>query len=275
MLLEIVLIYLATGALAGFVSGMFGVGGAFTMAPALIIALPMQGAPDAHVMHLTIGTSLAVMMVTSSYVAVLRWRVGDLHLPLMLRFVPFIAIGALIGTLVGDALPGLVLKILFIGFIALTVIRGLFYRGHAAIPGGGEFEKVRGAGLWAIGTITGFTGSLLGPGPAIIIAPYLRKLRYPMPMVSATASALAGMVGLFSALGYVYGGFDEAGLPEMTFGYLYLPAFAGLVLGAFLGSPFGIRTSHKIADVLLHRIFVAYLALLMVVMIVQTILRGA
>ena len=41
MLYEIILIYCATGALAGFVSGMFGVGGAFTMAPILIIGLPL------------------------------------------------------------------------------------------------------------------------------------------------------------------------------------------------------------------------------------------
>ena len=34
-MLEAVAIYLATGLLAGFVSGLFGVGGAFTMTPAL------------------------------------------------------------------------------------------------------------------------------------------------------------------------------------------------------------------------------------------------
>lgn len=274
-MLDVVLIYLATGALAGFVSGLFGVGGAYTMSPALIVALPLQGAADAHVMHLTIGTALAVMTVTSAYVAVLRWRAGDLHLPLMLRFVPFIAAGALAGALLGDALPGLVLKIAFIGFIALTILRGIFYRGHAAVPGGGDLAAVRGAGLWFYGTLTGFTGSLLGPGPAIIIAPWLRKHRYPMPMVSATASALAGLLGFAAAAGYVWGGFDEAGLPPWSVGYLFLPAFIGLTAGAFAGSPFGIRVSHKVPDVLLHRAFISYLALLLAVIVTQSILNGA
>ena len=270
-MLDIVLIYLATGALAGFVSGLFGVGGAYTMSPALIIALPLQGAPEAHVMHLTIGTALAVMTLTSAWVAVLRWRAGDLQLPLMLRFVPFIAGGALLGALLGDALPGLVLKIAFMSFIALTVLRGVFYRGHAAVPGGGDLAAVRGIGLWFYGTLTGFTGSLLGPGPAIIIAPWLRKHRYPMPMVSATASALAGLLGFAGAAGYVWGGFNETGLPPWSLGYLFLPAFIGLTTGAFLGSPFGIRVSHKVPDVLLHRAFIAYLSLLLAVMIVQSV----
>lgn len=270
-MIEVVAIYLAAGTLAGFVSGLWGVGGAFTMAPALIFALPLQGAADAHVMHLTVGTSLAVMMLTSAWVALLRWRAGDLQLPLMLRFVPFIGAGALIGALAGDALPGIALKAIFISFIALTILRGIFYRGHAARPGGGDLGAVRGPGLWLYGTITGFTGSLLGPGPAIIIAPYLRKLRYPMPMVSATASALAGLIGFFSAIGYVYGGFDETGLPPWSLGYLFLPAFLGLAVGAFIGSPFGIRVSHRVADVLLHRTFISYLGLLLVVMLVQSL----
>ncbi|HCP00566.1 MAG TPA: hypothetical protein DIT35_03655, partial [Rhodospirillaceae bacterium] len=117
MLYEIILIYFATGALAGFVSGMFGVGGAFTMAPILIIGLPLQGVPENHVMHLSVGTSLAVMFTTSAYVAILRYRIGDLQLPLICRFVPYIVIGALAGSLFGDFLPGDVLKAIFIGFL--------------------------------------------------------------------------------------------------------------------------------------------------------------
>jgi uncharacterized membrane protein YfcA len=273
-MLDVILIYLATGALAGFVSGLFGVGGAYTMAPALIVALPLHGAPDDHVMHLTVGTSLSVMALTSAWVALLRWRVGDLQLAMTARFVPFIAVGAAIGVAVGDALPNLALKILFIGFIGLTVVRGIFHRGHAAIPGGGDSGAVRGLPLWGYGALTGFTGSLLGPGPAIIIAPWLRRLRYPMPMVSASASALAALVGIASAIGYSIAGADAVGLPGWTLGYLFMPAFIGLATGAFIGSPFGVRVSHKVPDLLLHRSFISYLGLLMVVMIVQTYLKS-
>ena len=268
-MIEVVAIYLATGMLAGFVSGLFGVGGAFTMAPALLIVLPLQGTPDAHVMHLTVGTALAVMTMTSAYIAVLRYRAGDLHLPLMFRFVPFVAAGALGGSLVGDALPGIVLKIVFIGFIVLTIMRGLLYRQSADAGSGGDLSAIRGAWLWTYGTVTGITGALLGPGPAIVIGPYLRAARYPMPMVAATSSALAGLLGFAATTGYVYGGFNEVGLPALSIGYLYLPAFAGLAVGAFIGSPFGIRTSHKVADMLLHRAFIGYLTLILVVTLTQ------
>ena len=267
--LEAVAIYVATGLLAGFVSGLFGVGGAFTMTPALIIALPLQGIADSQVMHLTAGTALAVMATTSAYVTVLRFRVGDLHVPLALRFVPFIAAGALAGALFADALPGIVLKIIFIGFVSLAIVRGIFHRHPANGDGGGDFSALRGPGLWLHGTITGITGALLGPGPAVIIGPYLRNARCSMPIMAATCSALAGLLGFAATAGYIYGGFNESGLPSLSVGYLYLPAFAGLAVGALVGSPFGIRASHKVADVLLHRAFISYLAFILAVTLTQ------
>ncbi len=266
--LEAVAIYVATGLLAGFVSGLFGVGGAFTTTPALIIALPLQGVVDSQVMHMTAGTSLAVMAATSAYITVLRLRTGDLHLPLAFRFVPFIVVGAVAGALFGDVLPGIVLKVIFISFVALAIVRGVFQRHEAPVPGG-NFIGVRGPSLWAHGSLTGVSGALLGPGPAIIIGPYLRTARCPMPVVAATCSALAGLVGLAAAAGYIYGGFDEIGLPSLSVGYLYLPAFGGLAVGAVIGSPFGVRWSHKIADKLLHRMFVGYLTFIFVVTLTQ------
>lgn len=269
LVLEAVAIYVAAGLLAGFVSGLFGVGGAFTMTPALIIALPLQGIDDSQVMHLTAGTALAVMATTSAYVTILRFRVGDLHLPLTLRFVPFIAAGALGGALVGDALPGIALKIIFIGFVALAIVRGIFQKHKANADGGDDFAVLRGPGLWLHGTVTGITGALLGPGPAVIIGPYLRNARCSMPIMASTCSALASLLGFAASAGYIYGGFSEGGLPALSLGYLYLPAFAGLAVGALAGSPFGIRASHKVADVLLHRAFVSYLTFIFVVTLTQ------
>ena len=203
MLYEIVLIYLLTGALAGFVSGLFGVGGAFTMAPALIIGLPLQGIPEDHVMHLSVGTALAVMATTSTYVTILRYQAGDLQMHVTCRFVPYIIIGAVGGSLFGDFLPGDILKAVFIGFIALTIARGIFYRGHETVAAGGDLNQIRGLSLWFHGVLTGITGSLIGPGPAIVIGPYLRKHRYSMPMIAATASALAGLLGFSATAGYI------------------------------------------------------------------------
>lgn len=238
------------------------------MAPALIIGLPIQGVAEDHVMHLSIGTALAVMATTSAYVAILRYQTGDLQMSVTYRFVPYIVIGAVGGSLIGDFLPGYVLKAVFMAFIALTIVRGIFYKGHETITAGGDLDQVRGLSLWFHGVLTGITGSLLGPGPAIVVGPYLRKRRYSMPMIAATASALAGLLGLSASVVYIYGGLNETDLPNYSFGFLYTPAFAGLAIGALIGSPGGVRISHKIRDILIHRMFISYLAIILFVMVV-------
>lgn len=90
-----------------------------------------------------------------------------------------------------------------------------------------------------------------------------------MPIVAATCSALASLLGIAATAGYVFGGFNESGLPALSVGYLYLPAFAGLAVGALVGSPFGIRASHKVADSLLHRLFIGYLVFILAVTLTQ------
>ena len=56
------------------------------------------------------------------------------------------------------------------------------------------------------------------------------------------------LVGIVAAGGYIVGGFNEIGLPEFSLGYLYLPGFAALTIGALAGSPLGIRFSHRVRD---------------------------
>ena len=81
------------------------------------------------------------------------------------------------------------------------------------------------------------------------------------------APALAGLLGLSAAAGYVYGGINKLNLPDFSLGYLYWPPFGGLALGALVGSPGGVKVSHRIPDVLIHRMFIGYLALILFVMV--------
>ena len=76
--MELIAIYLIAGVAAGLVSGLFGLGGGLTIVPVLAFALPLEGVTEKYVMHLAIGTSLVVMVVTALYTTLLRHRRGDL-----------------------------------------------------------------------------------------------------------------------------------------------------------------------------------------------------
>lgn len=268
-MIEVVLVYVASGVFAGIVAAMFGVGGGFAVAPLLLIALTVQHIGGENAMHLTVGTTQAVIFVTASYSAVLRWRAGDTNLRLVMRFAPLVATGAVIGAAIGDALPGDVLKAIFIFFIGLTIVRGLLTKRIVDLQSGSDLSGVRGPEYWLSGSLAGLLGSLMGPGPAVLVAPFLRKLRFSMATTVATCSTLAACLGLFAGGGYVVGGFGEPGLPSWSLGYIYLPAFVGLAGGGLAGAPFGLRISRRLDDHLQSRLYLVYLAVVLIVMMLH------
>jgi uncharacterized membrane protein YfcA len=124
-----------------------------------------------------------------------------------------------------------------------------------------------GGGLWTYGIATGLSGALLGAGAAIITVPYLRAAGYRMQTASAIAAGLSAVIGIGAGMGYVIGGMTEVGLPAATLGYLYLPAFAGLAAGALIGSPLGVRISHRLNEDVQFWLFLGYLAVVLSVML--------
>lgn len=273
--MESVPIYLFAGVIAGFVSGLFGLGGGLTIVPALAIALPLEGVGKVHVMHLAIGTSLVVLFVTAVYTTILRHRRGDLDWPMTMRLAAVVVVGALLGAATGDALPGVALRTFFIGFVVFTVVRALVRhygatRGGDAQSGNGSEQAVtppHGVSLWVYGILTGIAGALMGMGAAILTVPYLRGSGYPIQRAAATAAALSAVIGISAGFGYVIGGLNEDGLPQGAIGYLYVPAFAGLAAGALVGSSVGVRVSHTINENIQFWLFLGYLAAVLVAMI--------
>lgn len=269
MLYEIILVYIASGVFAGVVAAMFGVGGGFAVAPLLLLALTFQDIGGDRTMHLTVGTTQAVIFITASFSAVLRWRAGDTNWRLVARFFPLVAIGAVIGATLGDAMPGTLLKAIFIFFIAATILRGLFSKRIDSLQSGRDLTGVRGPEYWISGSLAGLLGSLMGPGPAVLVAPFLRKLKFSMASTVATCSTLAACLGLFAGGAYIIGGFNEPDLPAWSFGYVYLPAFVGLAAGGLTGAPVGLFLSRRLDDHLQSRLYLVYLAVVLIVMLLH------
>ena len=272
--MELIAIYLIAGVAAGLVSGLFGLGGGLTIVPVLAFALPLEGVAEKYVMHLAIGTSLVVMVVTALYTTLLRHRRGDLDWALFWRIAPRVVIGAVLGAICGDLLPGLTLRMFFIGFVGYTIARALHGRyGGAVSFTDSEIQAPPtvpgGASLWIYGLATGICGALLGAGAAIIIVPYLRAARYRIQLASAIAAGLSAVIGVGAGAGYVAGGLNETDLPSAAFGYLYLPAFAGLSGGALIGSPLGVRISHGLDEDIQFWLFLGYLTIVLGVMIMR------
>src|SRR5690606_42009840 len=53
------------GAVTGLCAGLFGIGGGGIMVPMLTVLFTARGFPDAHLVHLELGTSLAAIVPTA------------------------------------------------------------------------------------------------------------------------------------------------------------------------------------------------------------------
>ncbi len=266
-------IYLAAGIVAGLVSGMFGLGGGLTIVPALAVALPLQGVGPEHVMHLAIGTSLAVMFFTALYTTFLRSRHGDLNWSLFWHLLPAVVLGTAAGAFAGGLLPGPILRVFFMAFVAYMLVRALHrhYRKSKNVeasdqPNCAPVMPSRVSRL-TTGVTTGLTGALLGAGAAIITVPYLQAAGYRIRTASAIAAALSAVIGIGAGAGYVLGGLGATALPAAAIGYLYLPAFAGMTAGALTGSPLGVRISHRMKETTQFWLFLAYLTVVLISMV--------
>ena len=118
-------LYLLLGAFAGFIAGLFGVGGGLIIVPVLLWAFTAQGYDPTHLTHLAVGTSLATIMITSISSVNAHHRRGAVRWAIFRQLAPGLMIGAVVGAFIADQLSAPVLQ-LVIGSFALWVAWTMF-----------------------------------------------------------------------------------------------------------------------------------------------------
>ncbi len=272
-LLLIVAGCIATGAIAGLFAGMIGIGGGFTVVPVLNYLLPLAQVPDRQVMHVALATSLALMIVNTASAAWYRWRNGDLYPPLFGLLAGPVMLGALGGALVAGATPDWILRLGFIIFICLVLLRSvkrlIWPKPRPPSPPRGSGRLPRG-GIWApYFFLTGVVGAMAGGGAATLTLPFMAANRYSMQEAAAQAAALSASIGLIGAGAYIVTGSGQAAMPPFSLGFLYLPALAGLIVGGQLGVPRGVRLAKGMSEAGLRAIFLSVLAVVLVLMVAK------
>ena len=166
------------GLAAGFLSGVFGVGGGILVVPALVIVMKM----DQRLAH---GTSLAAVLPISVASLIGYSAASEVDWPVAL----FLAIGAVAGAVLGTkllhVLPQRVLAFAFSGLLLATAIR-LFIPFTSA--GRGDLSVVVALGLVVAGVITGILAGLLGVGGGIVMVPVMVVLLGLSPVLAKGTS---------------------------------------------------------------------------------------
>ncbi len=255
-MLEALLIYLLAGAVAGLIGGLFGLGGGVVMVPVLLLVFAAQGLPEAVIMHMAVGSSLAVIVLTSLSSVRAHHQLGGVLWPAFRRMVGGIAVGAFLGAWVADSLSSAALQNVFAVFIlavATKMALGLSPPAAGRLPGT--------PGLNAAGGVIGLLSALVGIGGGTLSVPFFTWAGTTMRQAVATSAACGLPIAVAGAAGFMVTGWGRAELPELATGYVYWPAVGGLALASVFVAPLGAKLAHRLPGDLLRRLFAALLVL--------------
>lgn len=246
--------YLLLGAVAGFLGGMFGVGGGTVLVPVLLMLFEAQHFPAEHTMHLALGSSMAVILFTSIASARKHHQHGAVEWRVVLGISPGILLGTAIGSLVAASISPHFLTLFFALFMYFAATQILLnVRPHAArqLPGI--------AGMTLMGTFTGWVSTLVSVGGGTLTVPFLIWCNVPIRHAIGTASAIGFPIAAGGTLGYIFTGMHTTGLPSFSLGYVYLPAMLSCALVSIVTAPIGAKTAHRTNVGLLRKIFAVLL----------------
>ena len=166
---DIILALLAVGSAAGFIAGLFGVGGGTLVVPVVLWTLQLQGiSSHPYAQHLAIGTSFAVMVFTTFSSMYAQHKKSAIDWQTVRRMTPSMIFGVLIGAVTAKYMPTRALQIFFISFLTLIALKTLTdskpkaSRHLPALPG-----------LSAVGTLFGAASSWVGIGGGSLSVPFL------------------------------------------------------------------------------------------------------
>ena len=262
-LIELALLLVAVGALSGFLAGVFGIGGGAVLVPVFYECFRLAGVPLEVRMPLCIGTSLAIIIPTSirSYRAHRARGAVDMEI-LKSWWLPILT-GVIAGSITARYAPERLFKIVFVMVAYSAAARLLLARESWKF--GDDLPK--GPLMKAYGFAVGLLSTLMGIGGGLFSNLLMTFYGRPIHQAVATSSALAVLISIPGALGYVYAGWPAAAhYPEVA--ALQLPFALGYVslIGAVLVMPtslltagLGVRVAHAMSKRTLEIAFGCYL----------------
>lgn len=173
------------GLVAGFTSGLFGVGGGIVVVPALTLLARFPP-------KLATGTSLTAIVPISLAGAIGYATAGEVDA----ASAALVAAGALAGAVIGtrwlEAISVPALQVLFAALMLVTAVR-LVAGDEAGGGGRGDLTVAVVLGLLALGLSAGVLAGLFGVGGGVIIVPVL-TIALGLPLVLAKGTSLAVII---------------------------------------------------------------------------------
>lgn len=248
-------LFLIIGAIAGFMAGVFGIGGGVIIVPILYLVFSQIGYGSEVLVHLALGTSLATIIVTSSSSLIAHNKKDGVIWPVFRNLAPGMAMGSFMGAGLAGLLSGATLQ-LIIGCFLVWVAYRMFFAKQAknegvALPSTAK-QLSAGAGI-------GVASAIFGIGGGSLTVPYLSRCGVVMQKAVGTSAACGLPIAIAGALGFMFFGVkSQVGIPN-AIGFVHIYAFLGISIMSFFTAKMGAKVAHSLSPVMLKKCFAALL----------------
>jgi uncharacterized membrane protein YfcA len=262
-LIELALLLVGAGALSGFLAGMFGIGGGAILVPVFYECFRLADVPIEVRMPLCVGTSLAVIIPTSIRSARAHYLRGAVDMTVLKAWSLTIVLGVITGSVIARYAPEQLFKYVFVVVAWSASARLLLARETWKF---GD-EMPTGPLMRSFGFGVGLLATLMGVGGGLFSNLLMTFYGRPIHQAIATSAALAVLVSIPGALGYIYAGWPAAAYyPEvaalqapLALGYVSLIGAILVMPTSLLTAPLGVRAAHAMSKRALEVAFGSYM----------------
>ena len=257
-LINLLIVLASAAAVAGFMAGLLGVGGGIIMVPALYYAFTVLDFDIVTRMHLSVGTSLAIIIPTSIISTKTHMEYDAVDFKMVKSFGIFILLGVIAGTFLAVSLKTPALVLFFSIFAFIVGLFFIFVREKLME----NPKKISDLIKNISGIIIGFISVPLGIGGGSLMVPFMRTFGYDIRKSIGTAAAVGFLIAISGTITMIAGGkiIDNINTP-FSIGYINLLGFIVFVPVTMIMARIGAKAVYKINKRLLSKIFGIFLVI--------------
>jgi len=243
---------------AGFVAGLFGVGGGLITVPVLFYIFDSAGLDRSFIMHLAVGTSFAIIVPTAFVSTITHMKFKAVDFDIVKSFGVFVMFGIILGTIFAVNLKTAYL-VLFFSIITMFFAFYFLISKEKMRPMRNKMNILH---KIILGSLSGFFAAPMGIGGGSINVPILKMFGYSINQAIGSSAAIGFLVSVIGTLGFVISGtYLDTEVP-LSFGFVNIPAFLIFIPITMLMAKIGAKTVHQINKKIINRLFGVFLLII-------------
>ena len=260
-IINLLVVLAIAASVAGFMAGLLGVGGGIIIVPALYYAFTVLDFDIVTRMHLSVGTSLAIIIPTSIISTKTHMEYDAVDFKMVKSFGLFILIGVILGTFLAVNLKTPALVLFFSIFAFMVGLFFIFLRQKIVEKPKKISEIVKNIS----GIVIGFISVPLGIGGGSLMVPFMRNCGYDIRKSIGTAAAIGFLIAVSGTITLIISGKIINNITSpYSYGYFNFLGFIVFVPVTMVMARIGAKAVYKINKKLLSKIFGTFLIIVSV-----------